>query len=84
MSISSLENAITLKAALDKLRPLPKEIEDRAMQKLRLEWNYHSNHIEGNQLNIGETRSLILFGITAQGKPLRDHFEITGLSLIHI
>ncbi|MBA3600758.1 MAG: Fic family protein, partial [Acidobacteria bacterium] len=48
------------------------------MQKFRLDWNYHSNNIEGNSLTYGETRALILFGITAQGKPLKDHFEITG------
>jgi Fic family protein len=48
------------------------------MQKLRLDWNYHSNHLEGNSLNYGETKALLLFGITAQGKPLKDHFEITG------
>ena len=48
------------------------------MQKFRLDWNYHSNHLEGNSLNYGETKALLLFGITAQGKPLKDHFEITG------
>ncbi|MDP3444868.1 MAG: Fic family protein [Ignavibacteria bacterium] len=48
------------------------------MQKFRLDWNYHSNNLEGNSLTFGETKALILFGITAQGKPLKDHFEITG------
>lgn len=48
------------------------------MQKLRLDWNYHSNHLEGNSLTFGETKALILFGITAAGKPLKDHFEMTG------
>ncbi|CAN5390006.1 hypothetical protein BH20ACI2_BH20ACI2_17210 [soil metagenome] len=67
-----------LKAELDSLRPLDKEAEDRIMQKFRLDWNYHSNNIEGNSLTYGETKALILFGITAQGKPLKDHFEITG------
>lgn len=65
-----------LKAQLDRLRPLNVETEGRVMQKLRLDANYHSNHIEGNTLNFGETKALILFGITAQGKPLRDHLEI--------
>ncbi|MDQ3751039.1 MAG: Fic family protein, partial [Acidobacteriota bacterium] len=50
----------------------------RIMQKFRLDWNYHSNNLEGNSLTYGETKALILFGITAQGKPLKDHFEITG------
>lgn len=73
-----LEIIQQLKAELDALRPLDKEAEDRIMQKFRLDWNYHSNNIEGNSLTYGETKALILFGITAQGKPLKDHFEITG------
>jgi Fic family protein len=73
-----LRNALDLKLELDKLRPIPKEREAKIMQKFRLDWNYHSNHLEGNSLTFGETRMLILHGITAQGKPLKDHFEITG------
>ncbi len=73
-----IEKAILLKQELDTLRPLNKEAEERIMQKFRLDWNYHSNHLEGNTLTYGETKALILFGITAQGKPLKDHFEITG------
>lgn len=37
-----------------------------------------SFNIEGNSLTYGETKALLLFEITAQGKPLKDHFEITG------
>lgn len=70
--------ALNLKKQLDDLRPIDKIQEERIMQKFRLDWNYHSNHLEGNQLTYGETKALILFGITAQGKPLQDHFEITG------
>jgi Fic family protein len=70
--------AVALKSELDALRPINKEQEDRIIQKFRLDWNYHSNHLEGNSLTYGETKALILFGITAQGKPLKDHFEITG------
>ncbi|MBP6181809.1 Fic family protein [Flavobacterium sp.] len=70
--------ALELKKELDDLRPINKEQEGRIMQKFRLDWNYHSNHLEGNSLTYGETKALILFGVTAQGKPLQDHFEITG------
>ena len=74
----NIKKSITLKKELDSLRPLKKEDELRIMQKFRLDWNYHSNNLEGNSLTYGETKALILFGITAQGKPLKDHFEITG------
>lgn len=76
--METLERAEQLKAELDSLRPLDSEAEARIIQKFRLDWNYHSNNIEGNSLTYGETKALILFGITAQGKPLKDHFEITG------
>jgi Fic family protein len=76
--MDALEKAEQLKQELDSLRPLDAEAEARIMQKFRLDWNYHSNNLEGNSLTYGETKALILFGITAQGKPLKDHFEITG------
>ncbi|MEZ4958834.1 MAG: Fic family protein [Saprospiraceae bacterium] len=73
-----LKRVTELKAELDSLRPLNRDRETYIMQKLRLDWNYHSNHLEGNSLTFGETKALILFGITAAGKPLKDHFEMTG------
>jgi Fic family protein len=73
-----IDEILNFKAELDAFHPLSKEVEARIMQKFRLDWNYHSNHIEGNSLNYGETKALILFGVTAQGKPLKDHLEITG------
>lgn len=73
-----IQQAMELKVELDKLRPISAEDEARIMQKFRLDWDYHSNHLEGNSLTYGETKALIMFGITAQGKPLKDHFEITG------
>ncbi len=78
MDLENVRKAESLKEELDQLRPLNKEQEARIMQKFRLDWNYHSNHLEGNSLTYGETKALILYGITAQGKPLKDHFEITG------
>ncbi len=76
--MDNLHKAIQLKAQLDALRPLSAEQEGRVMQKFRLDWNYHSNNIEGNSLTYGETKALLFFNITAQGKPLKDHLEITG------
>lgn len=76
--MENVKKAQLLKEEIDALHPLNKEQEARIMQKFRLDWNYHSNHLEGNSLTFGETKALILHGITAQGKPLKDHFEITG------
>lgn len=67
-----------LKAEVDALRPLSPELEGRIMQKFRLEWNYHSNSIEGNSLNYGETVAFLMHGLTAKGKPFKDHLDIRG------
>ena len=73
-----LDTAKSLKAEIDSFRPLSPELEKRIMQKFRLDWNYHSNNIEGNQLTYGETKTFLLHGITAKGKTLKDHLDIKG------
>ena len=73
-----LEVVTRLKEELDALRPLSPDVLGQVGQKLRLEANYNSNAIEGNTLTYGETRNLILHGLTAQGKPMRDHLDIEG------
>jgi Fic family protein len=73
-----LQEVDALKKQIDDMRPLPEDLEGRVMQKLRLGWNYHSNAIEGNKLNYGETVAFLMEGITAKGKPLKDHLDIRG------
>jgi Fic family protein len=68
------------KAELDALRPLDREREARVMQKFRLWWTYHSNAIEGNKLSQGETEIFLMEGLTAKGKPLKDHLDLRGHS----
>ena len=72
------ENVNSTKKQLDGIRPLSQEVEGRVMQKLRLDWNYNSNAIEGNKLTYGETHTFIMYGLTAKGKPLKDHLDIKG------
>ena len=67
-----------MKAEADALRPLDAEQEARVMQKFRLDWNYHSNSIEGNSLTYGETIAFLMEGLTAKGKPFKDHLDIKG------
>ena len=75
---SPIEAVTQLKEELDSYRPLRADILAQVEQKLRIEANYNSNAIEGNALSYGETRSLILHGLTAHGKPMRDHLDIEG------
>ena len=73
---AALARLDALQAELDAMRPLDPDALGRAMQRLRLEWTYHSNAIEGNSLTYGETRALLMHGVTAHGKPLKDHLDI--------
>ena len=73
-----LQTIDRLKAEIDALRPLPTETEQRILQKFRLDWNYHSNAMEGNSLTQGETETFLMEGLTAKGKPLKDHLDIKG------
>lgn len=66
------------KNLIDERRPFPKDLEDKVFQKLKLDWNYNSNAIEGNQLSFGETVAFLNFGLTAKGKPFKDHLDIKG------
>jgi len=79
--ISQLEFIKTLeskKQVVDKNRPLSKDLENRIFQKLKLDWNFNSNAIEGNTFTYGETVALLMEGITAKGKPLKDALDIKG------
>lgn len=76
--LSFVEEINLLKKEIDTLRPLSKETEQKILQKFRLDWNYHSNAIEGNQLTYGETVAFIMEGVTAKGKTLKDHLDIKG------
>lgn len=66
------------KKELDSFRPFPQDVENKVFQKLRLDWNYNSNAIEGNSFTRGETVTLIMEGVTAKGKPLKDALDIKG------
>jgi len=58
------------------LQPLKREDHERLWRKLRLDWNYHSNHIEGNTLTYGETEILLIHGQATGDHGLRDYMEM--------
>jgi Fic family protein len=70
------EHIDLLKSEWDALQPLSPGNERRLWQKLRLEWNYHSNHIEGNTLTYGETALLLLHGQTHGDHAMREYEEM--------
>lgn len=54
------------------LQPLPEEVSNRLKQKFMLEFNYNSNHIEGNTLTYGQTELLLLFDKVAEAAEMKD------------
>lgn len=54
------------------LRPLREEDEQRLRRKFMLEFNYNSNHLEGNTLTYGQTEMLLLFGKVADAANMKD------------
>lgn len=51
----------TLKKQLDTLQPIKESDNQRLWKKFRLEWNFNSNHIEGNTLTYSHTELLLFF-----------------------
>ena len=60
------------------LQPLTADNQKRLNDKFMLEFNYNSNHIEGNTLSYGQTKLLLLFGKieSEEGTPFRDFEEM--------
>ncbi len=73
---SLAELAVRISDWHERRREMRSPDDQRLWKKLRLEWNYNSNHIEGNTLTYHETELLLLFGRTAGGHPLRDYEEM--------
>ncbi len=44
------------------LQPLDEQTRYRISQRFTIDFNYNSNHIEGNTLTYGQTELLLLFG----------------------
>ena len=53
------------------LQPLKQEYQQRLDQKFMLEFNYNSNHIEGNTLTYGQTEMLLIYGKAVDNKSFK-------------
>ena len=45
------------------------------LQKLKIEWTYNSNSIEGSTLSKGDTHFFLTEGLTIEGKPFQDFMD---------
>lgn len=71
--IRQLENLI---AEYKKLQPLSEETQKKLDQKFRLEFNFNSNHLEGNTLTYGETKLLLIFDQVKSNHEMRELEEM--------
>lgn len=58
--------------------PLSTEAKRKLHYRLRLDWNYHSNVMEGSSLTQQETRGIMMGNVTVSGKPIKDVLEMQG------
>jgi len=71
----SLKQIIDLKQRIDRHRPFDSNLNQAIREKLKIEWTYNSNALEGNTLTLGETAFFLREGLTSEGKPLKDFLE---------
>ena len=77
MSLAEIDKRIQgLYEEWSSLQPLSPKDGERLWEKIRLEWNYNSNRIEGNTLTYSETELLLIHGRTEGGHPIRDYEEM--------
>lgn len=72
-------NALT--GMLNGLLPMKPDDQQRLNKKFRLEFNYNSNHLEGNTLTYGETELLLIFDKTTGNHDLREYEEMKAHDL---
>lgn len=58
------------------IQPLSKDDETRLRRKFTLDFNYNSNHIEGNTLTYGQTEVLLLLGEVVGNARMKDLEEM--------
>ncbi|MEO6131877.1 MAG: Fic family protein [Saprospiraceae bacterium] len=75
-------NAINLiQEQLKPLLPLSSKADEGLWKKLRLEWNFNSNHIEGNTLTYMETKLFLILGNTSGDHKAREYDEMKAHDL---
>jgi len=78
ISKEKLDEINRLKQEIDSHGKLPADVLKKINYKLRLEWNYTSNSMEGNTLTRDETRSVMVGNIDVHDKPIKDLLEMKG------
>ena len=75
MKYAALEKAL---AAWNKLLPLSEDDRNKLSHRFTIDFNYNSNHIEGNTLTYGQTELLLMFGKIIGEAQVHDIQEMTA------
>lgn len=72
---------VSVKKALkawQEIQPITDKDKERLSRRFTIDYNYNSNHIEGNTLTYGQTEILLLFGKIVGEATIRDVQEMTA------
>lgn len=70
-----IEKIDAMQAEINTQKPLQEAIWATIQEKLRIEWTYDSNALEGSTLTRGETYFFLREGLTVEGKPFKDFLD---------
>jgi Fic family protein len=73
---NSIKKIEELSLILSEMLPMNREFQAKLDKKFRLEFNFNSNHIEGNTLTYSETALLLIFDETKGNHTLREYEEM--------
>ena len=70
-----LQQIDALRNEIERKRPFAPELWSTIQEKIRIDWTYDSNAIEGSTLTRGETLFFLREGLTVEGKPFKDFLD---------
>ncbi len=65
----------TLNNSINKIKDNNSKLWHTILQKLKIDWTYNSNSIEGSTLSRGDTHFFLTEGLTIEGKPFKDFLD---------
>ncbi len=65
----------SLNSRINEIKDSDSELWHTILQKLKIDWTYNSNSIEGSTLSRGDTHFFLTEGLTVEGKPFKDFLD---------
>lgn len=69
------DQADAMRRDIDAKKDQDESLWNTIVKRLRTDWTYHSNGIEGSTLTRGETHFFLSEGLTVEGKPFKDFLD---------